>query len=1086
MKTKNIKKLLILMTVSMIAAFFIVINLDSNQTNHVKETLAKTINDNFSISMESHKLSYQPLLIAPYTKMDVFISDEKTPGFEFTTIGGAWQEIAPDGTKIEVQVQFKVKGVWSEWLDLEEEEDYKSEEENVKFITASSNPATAIKYKIQMYGDGIKSPIIKDSKWTFIRTKKNIEYKAAPVPKYSSNSAVSESKYIALTSLDNSMVIKRSAWNADESLRYLPEGSEEAETEQSGDYYETFKDELDYASVITKDSKGNNYVWPLEYAKSVKKIIIHHTATTSALDDPKQTINDIYYYHAITRGWGDIGYNYIIDTEGRIYEGRYGGEKVIGGHASKYNNGSIGIAVLGNYEVNELPKKVIFSMSQFIAQKARIHNIKPDGYSVFRGQNLPNIIGHKDVGATACPGINLYSKLPIIRKLAVEAQTVKKVKFIKDYDYLDHSELYFLDLNPNETVSVTIKLENIGKVDWNKETFILVNDNPEFANTLSFPTMNGVVLAKMNEVVVKPGEFGTFNFTINSLSNNGLVYMKIAPVINGIKKIPDYLMLPVNIQQGNNKYELIEMTDLPKAMDKGEEATIKVKLKNTGTTTWRKSGANTVRLGTDHERDRLSEFTVPASTRIGFLEEDEVKPEETGTFVIKIKAPNTVGYYREYFTPVVEGESWMDDSGMFFETSVYGEEYELEIVQRSPSNIWERGEKYLIWIKVRNLGKTTWKQDDIFFGLIKEQDLIVTNPRMLEAETKPGEIATIQYQVLVNPKEDLNTKAMMIRPMINGINLYPRPIYFYYTVVENKNTIVENTFNNPGINEAKENDIRVKLGFTGNPEITASGNYSVYSGEKLLESLTANQKVRVVGVNGSYQISSPNKTYIESNPIRFVPQGFSIMEIVNFNHSPGWNPELNDNKYRGTLEVRDDGKALIIINELNLEDYLKGLGEVSNNEEFEKIKAIMVAARTYAKFYMTKAEKFPGKPYNLDDNPDICQKYLGYGVEMRAPKVTDAVNATKGEVISYNGELVKTPYFNQSDGTYTKSAEEVWGWTNTPYLVSTSDSYCDGTEFKGHGVGLSGCGAKGMAINGSDYKEILKHYYSGITISTQF
>ena len=133
-------------------------------------------------------------------------------------------------------------------------------------------------------------------------------------------------------------------------------------------------------------------------------------------------------------------------------------------------------------------------------------------------------------------------------------------------------------------------------------------------------------------------------------------------------------------------------------------------------------------------------------------------------------------------------------------------------------------------------------------------------------------------------------------------------------------------------------------------------------------------------------------------------------------------------------------------------------------------------------YYTLESEKYPGKPYNLDDNPDSSQKYIGYGFEMRAPNITKAVNETKGQIVTYNGQLIKTPYFNQSDGTKTKSGLEVFKW-DLPYLVSVDDSYCKADKFLGHGVGLSGCGATGMANLGFTYKQILQHYYTGTQIS---
>ncbi len=80
---------------------------------------------------------------------------------------------------------------------------------------------------------------------------------------------------------------------------------------------------------------------------------------------------------------------------------------------------------------------------------------------------------------------------------------------------------------------------------------------------------------------------------------------------------------------------------------------------------------------------------------------------------------------------------------------------------------------------------------------------------------------------------------------------------------------------------------------------------------------------------------------------------------------------------------------------------------------------------------------------------------------------------------------MKTPYFNKSDGR-TRSAKEVWGWTNTPYLVSVPDPLCKSEDQKlsGHGVGLSGCGADGAAARGYTAEQILHYYYPGTIIST--
>ena len=66
--------------------------------------------------------------------------------------------------------------------------------------------------------------------------------------------------------------------------------------------------------------------------------------------DPVAEVQAIYYYHAVTRGWGDIGYNYLADGYGNLYEGRYGGDDVIGAHTARWNTGALGVALLGCYD----------------------------------------------------------------------------------------------------------------------------------------------------------------------------------------------------------------------------------------------------------------------------------------------------------------------------------------------------------------------------------------------------------------------------------------------------------------------------------------------------------------------------------------------------------------------------------------------------------------------------------------------------------------------------------------------------------------------------------------------------------------
>jgi hypothetical protein len=886
---------------------------------------------------------------------------------------------------------------------------------------------------------------------------------------------------------NNEGVIIRSSWGANESYRYVESNEKDIRfTKEDADFYEKTINESKFAKVITKDANGKEYKWPLQYPQKVQRIIIHHTATTNDIKDPIKTIQGIYSYHAITRGWGDIGYNYIMDQDGNIYEGRAGGKGVVGGHAGVGNNGSIGIAVLGNFEEKEVPKKVITSLAKFISKKAKEFNIDPMGYSILKGVRLPNILGHRDVMATACPGDYMYEKLPLIRQLAAKDYD-EKVKFKKDYAFDDKSDLYFVELNPGEEQEVTVKFENIGKQTWDSKTFIVVDDNPTFGNVISFPEVKGVELAKMQESSVKPGSTGTFKFKIKAGKKADTVEMKVAILANGKTKIGEYFTLPVTVNQSDFRYKLVGSKLPPASMGKGEVFSGWVKLKNTGNTTWKRTGDNSVILAADHERLRNSTFISPASPRIGMLEEKSVKPGETGTFVINLKAPEKAGLYKEYFTPLVDWTDWMADIGMNFETLVGADPYASEVTSKSTNGKWQKGKSYKIWFNIKNMGTETWTSENIKLIFVKEETLKISKARLVESALLPGKEGRVEFTVSVDKQHPLGRKIMTVTPSVNGNYVVKTPITFSYTTViddgRNKDDMAqiekelaaEIKLKSAVVKgQGTEGDIRIKLTFSGNPEVTASGSYTVKSGDTTLGTAKKDEVAKVEKSKNGYKVTIGNNTYSKTDPIRFIPASGTILKVKNFTRT--------DNEFRGILESRIVDGDLVLIEELPLEYYLKGLAEEPNSASAEKIKTIIVAARTYAKYYMDKSEKFPGKPYNLEDDPATSQKYLGYTFEKRAPNVVKAVDDTKGQMVTYNGEIVKTPYFSKSDGTYTKRSKDVWAW-DAAYLVPVSDSACKSTAFSGHGVGLSGCGAAAMADQGKTYIEILKYYYTGVEIT---
>ncbi|HEU0050899.1 MAG TPA: SpoIID/LytB domain-containing protein, partial [Patescibacteria group bacterium] len=231
-----------------------------------------------------------------------------------------------------------------------------------------------------------------------------------------------------------------------------------------------------------------------------------------------------------------------------------------------------------------------------------------------------------------------------------------------------------------------------------------------------------------------------------------------------------------------------------------------------------------------------------------------------------------------------------------------------------------------------------------------------------------------------------------------------------------------------------------------------------------------------------YKLSGANCTGQSTDVYEFrADDGTSAIEIADFSRPVSWLPGANDNTFRGQLELRytPSTDSVWVINELPIEFYLKGIGETSNSSPYEFQKTLLTAARTYAMYHVQRGTKHADESYTVDATYD--QVYRGYGAELRDPNVVAAVDATRGQIVTYNGQLAITPYYSRSDGR-TRSWTEVWGGGPYPWLVSVPVPWDQGRTLWGHGVGLSATGALGMANDGHRYDEILKYFYTGIEL----
>ena len=341
-----------------------------------------------------------------------YISSVVEAPFKATHIGLHWEEELTNGALINIYLRTSTDGEnFSEWVKTTAERDMGRDGFIAKETFAAlvgTEKAEFAQAKIEfILGKGI-SPKLKALTFTFLNSEDESETvkKLSFVPR-SDAYGIGTAK--ASPNGQGINVISREDWDANESYRNAGDGSEE---------------------------------WPRSY-HGTRKLVIHHTADTASndmttLETNKATVRSIYYYHAVIQGWGDIGYNALVDADGNIYEGRYGthGEThtrtnpsanqimeldVDAGHVSSYNSGSFGVSAMGNFTSLDVPEAQLTAIKKVLAFVADSRGIDASGNSDFRRYDgawhydLNNIMTHRDVGQTACPGDKLYSEVEKIK-----------------------------------------------------------------------------------------------------------------------------------------------------------------------------------------------------------------------------------------------------------------------------------------------------------------------------------------------------------------------------------------------------------------------------------------------------------------------------------------------------------------------------------------------------------------------------------------------------------------------------------------------------------------------------------------------
>ena len=158
----------------------------------------------------------------------------------------------------------------------------------------------------------------------------------------------------------------------------------------------------------------------------VQGSFVHHTVNANDYSraEVPAILRSIYAYHTQSQGWSDVGYNYLVDRFGRVWEGRWGGigRPVIGAHTLDYNEKSFAMSAIGNFETAPPTRSLLRSYARLFAWKLSLHGVDANARARIGALSARAINGHRDAASTACPGRHLYARLHTIRERAAELQ----------------------------------------------------------------------------------------------------------------------------------------------------------------------------------------------------------------------------------------------------------------------------------------------------------------------------------------------------------------------------------------------------------------------------------------------------------------------------------------------------------------------------------------------------------------------------------------------------------------------------------------------------------------------------------------
>lgn len=796
---------------------------------------------------------------------------------------------------------------------------------------------------------------------------------------------------------------------------------------------------------------------------AVERIIVHDqgclnptSCTANAEQYPIQTIQNIYRSHAVTRGWGDIGYNYIIDRQGRIYEGRYGGNGVRGAHTyadarcENLNVGSVGILLLGDLRAGPMSPQQRESLTRLAAWIGAVNGIDISQVSVttvtwrnpklasggcdlssggFSGSlSAPRLVSHGDVE----PGNSDTFDLSSVR---LAAATLRDAYAAYAYRIADDARTFTLrDGVAQEIASAT----NVAVIDRSQlELFpkATVATLPDGSLVKSRTRERVFVIEQGKRRPIPTADLfearGYRWDAIHEISDRELALWRLGEPI----PYPDGTL----VKGSGEEVYVFEGAKLRHITSAALFEALRY--------AWgsiRKLFDGDLLLYPKGEPKLFPDGSLikGSGVRVYRVEEGKRRPVLSSALfeALQLRWSDVKTLTDRELSRYPEGQPLLWPDGSLLRLSGDSRVY---LVQGGFRRWIETADVFralgLSWNRVQIVSQ------EEFASLPEAQPIRSFEDRHAVPQPLPSPTPTPTPTPTPIPTPTPQPSA--VEPIVRiGLTIVGSGTG---TIAKHPGTAIE---------------------------VSMSSGGTVFKNGMPLKTLAPDERFSI----------TPQGT----DTIRFVPEAQGIVTISSYTDRAY--DGSNDNRFRGIIETRTaaDGTRWII-NELPIEDYLKGVAETMNGDPPEYAKAFAIAVRSYVLYYHERGGKRQGEPFDIRRTAED-QLYKGYNFELRASDPVAAAIATRGIIATFRGKPILAAYSSGAPGP-TRSACEALSSTfcgnpdfsylgggiadpeGTTYLYST----CGGAN---HCAGLDAAGGRRMAILGSSAVEILTTYYPGTTI----